>query len=160
MKQEISALMDGELFEDEADELFGKLKRHPEADRDWLTYHLITDALRQPDHVGADILPSFHERLNAEPTVFAPRSRIAQKTRNYALSAAASVMALALVIWLSTQVGKEPTTHLAIVEQPSSQSAQPASLMVNDYLLAHQEYSPSPEVQGAASYIHTVAAKQ
>ena len=28
---------------------------------------------------------------------------------------------------------------------------------VNDYLMAHQEFSPSTNVQGAASYIHTVS---
>ena len=30
MKQEISALMDGEMFEDQADAFLDKLKRHPE----------------------------------------------------------------------------------------------------------------------------------
>jgi hypothetical protein len=28
---------------------------------------------------------------------------------------------------------------------------------MNDYLIAHQEFSPSTEVQGAASYMRTVA---
>jgi sigma-E factor negative regulatory protein RseA len=160
MKQAISALMDGELFEDETDALFDKIKRHPDADQEWLTYHLIKDALRQPDHVHADILYSFHERLDAEPTVFAPHSRITQKTRNYALSAAASVLAIALVVWLSVKVDSEPTARLAIIELPSTNAIRPASLSANDYLMAHQEFSPNAEVQGVASYIHTVTARQ
>jgi hypothetical protein len=31
---------------------------------------------------------------------------------------------------------------------------------MNDYLLAHQEYSPSTDVRGASSYIRTVSVKQ
>ena len=108
MRQEISALMDGEMFEDQADVFFSRLKRHPEARQDWADYHLIGDALRQPDHVCKSFGRSFHERLQAEPTVIAPHSRTSQRVRNFALSAAASVMALALVAWMSLQVGNEP----------------------------------------------------
>lgn len=159
MKHEISALMDGELFEDEAETLLNELKKDPQAQQEWLAYHLIGDALRQPDHVGKDISKSFHERLQAEPTVFAPRRRATQKARYFALSAAASVMALALVAWLSMQAGTEPAPQIASAQQQSS--VRPASFSsangVNDYVMAHQEYSPSTDVQGAASYIHTVS---
>lgn len=157
MKQEISVLMDGEMFEDEADQFFDKLKRHPQASQDWAAYHLIGDALRQPDHIHRDISPSFHERLQAEPTILAPHSRSPQKVRHYALSAVASVMALALVAWLSMQVGNEPAPLIAAVQQ--NNAVRPASFQHNDYLMAHQEFSPSADVQGAASYIHTVSAK-
>jgi sigma-E factor negative regulatory protein RseA len=159
MKQDISAMMDGELFEDEADALFSKLKKNPQSDREWLTYHLIGDALRQPDHVSRDISASFHERLQAEPTVFAPRRRVKQKAHYFALSAAASVMALALVAWMSMQAGTEPAPQLAS-SQPQL-DVRPASYAkangVNDYVMAHQEFSPSTDVQGAASYIHYVS---
>jgi sigma-E factor negative regulatory protein RseA len=161
MKQDISALMDGELFEDEADALLGKLKKDPQAHREWQTYHLIGDALRQPDHVGKDISASFHERLQAEPVVFAPRRRATQKVRYFALSAAASVMALALVAWLSLQAGSEPAPQVASI-QPQN-SVRPASFSatnnVNDYVMAHQEFSPSTDVHGAVSYIHAVSDK-
>lgn len=157
MKQEISALMDGEMFEDEAELFFDRLKRHPQATQDWGIYHLIGDALRQPEHIHRDISSSFHERLQAEPTVLAPHSRSPQRVRHYALSAAASVMALALVAWLSMQVGSEPIPQVASVNQ--NNAVRPASFQANDYLMAHQEFSPSANVQGAASYIHTVAAK-
>ena len=159
MKQDISALMDGELFEDEADALLNKLKKNPRENDNWLTYHLIGDALRQPDHVCKDFSAAFHERLQAEPTVFAPRRRVKLKARYFALSAAASVMALALVAWMSMQAGIEPAPRLASV-QPQL-DVRPASFSspdgVNDYVMAHQEFSPSTEVQGAASYIHYVS---
>lgn len=157
MKQEISALMDGEMFEDQAEVFFDKLKRHPEAQYDWDSYHLIGDALRQPDHVCKSFGKSFHERLQAEPTVFAPQNRTPQRIRNFALSAVASVMALALVAWLSLQVGNEPAPQLAAVQQGNA--IRPAAAQADDYLMAHQEFSPSADVHGAASYIHAVAGR-
>lgn len=159
MKQEISALMDGELYEDQADIFFDKLKRHPGTQHDWTTYHLIGDALRQPDHLCRSFGQSFHERLQAEPTVFAPHTRTSQRVRNFALSAVASVMALALVAWLSLQVGKEPAPQVAAIPQENVAAVRPASAQNDDYLMAHQEFSPSAEVHGAASYIHAVAGK-
>lgn len=158
MKQEISALMDGELFEDEADAVLSKLKKVPSMQREWMAYHLIGDALRQPDHICKDISASFHERLQAEPTVFSPRRKMVQKARYFALSAAASVLALALVAWLSIQAGTEPAAQMASAQQPNA--VRPANYSssngVNDYVMAHQEFSPSTDVHGAASYIHGV----
>lgn len=157
MKQEISVLMDGEMFEDEAGAFLNKLKRHPEANRHWAEYHLIGDALRQPDHVNRDFMVAFRDRLQAEPTILAPRRRQQQRVKQYALSAAASVMALALVAWLSMQVGQEPAPQLASVQQQNM--VRPVAYHASDYLMAHQEFSPSADVQGAATYIHSVAAK-
>lgn len=157
MKQQISELMDGEMFEDQAEAFFDKLKRHPDAQQDWADYHLIGDALRQPDHVCKSFGKSFHERLQAEPTVFAPQRRTSQRVRNFALSAAASVMALALVVWLSVQVGKEPVPQIAAV-QPYN-AVIPASAQADDYLMAHQEFSPSTDVHVASAYIRAVAGR-
>lgn len=157
MKQEISVLMDGEMFEDEADVFLDRLKRHPEADCDWAAYHLIGDALRQPDHVTNDFMAAFHERLQSEPVILAPRRRQQQRIKQYALSAAASVMALALVAWLSMQVGQEPAPQMASMQQQNM--VRPVAFHASDYLMAHQEFSPSADVQGAATYIHSVAAK-
>ncbi|MDD5058590.1 MAG: sigma-E factor negative regulatory protein [Sideroxydans sp.] len=157
MKQEISELMDGEMFEDRADVFFDKLKRHPDARQDWADYHLIGDALRQPDHVCKSFGKSFHERLQAEPTVIAPHSRTSQRVRNFALSAVASVMALALVAWLSMQVGNEPAPQIAAVQQ--NNAVRQASAQADDYLLAHQEFSPGADIHPAAAYIQTVVGR-
>lgn len=161
MNSDISALMDGELFEDEVDEVLNKLKKNKPFQQDWQTYHLIGDALRQPDHVGKDISAAFRERLQAEPVVFAPRHKMTRRVRYFALSAAASVMALSLVAWLSLQVGVERKPQIAVIQQPNE--VRPASFSssngINEYLMAHQEYSPSTDVHGAASFIHTVSQK-
>lgn len=159
MKQEISALMDGEMFEDQADLFFDKLKRHPEAQQDWESYHLIGDVLRQPDRICRSFGKSFHERLQAEPTVFAPYKRTSQRVRNFALSAVASMMALALVAWLSLQVGKEPAPQVAAAQVQQDNAVRPASAQTDDYLMAHQEFSPNADVHVAAPYIHAVAGR-
>lgn len=158
MKQQISVLMDGELFDDEAEALLDKLKRNPDVCEEWQAYHLIGDVLRQPDHACCNISAAMRERLQAEPTVFAPRRQTRQKAKWFALSAAASVMALALVAWMSVQVGSEPPPQIAMqhstVLRPASFSGNNG---LNNYLMAHQEYAPSANMQGAASYIRTVA---
>jgi sigma-E factor negative regulatory protein RseA len=158
MKEHISALMDGELFDDEVEALFDKMKRDPEGHEQWLQFHLISDVLRQPDHVHADISGALRERLKAEPTVLAPRSRTGQKVRWFALSAAASVMALAIVAWLSVQVAPEQAPQIAM-EQPAN-NVRPASASMDDYLMAHQEFSPSASMEGMTPYIRTVASEQ
>lgn len=159
MKQDISALMDGELFDDEAEVLLDKLKRKPDVREEWQIYHLISDVLGQHGSVRADIGAAMRERLQAEPTVLAPRSNVGQRARWFALSAAASVMALTLVAWLSVQVGSETTPQMAVLQQPSSVRVAnfPGSNGLHDYLMAHQEFSPRANVQGAATYIRTVA---
>lgn len=155
MKQEISELMDGELHEDQADLLFDRLKRHPSARNDWSDYHLIGDILRQPESISGSVEKPFHERLQAEPVVIAPRSRKSQRILNFALSAAASVMALALVAWMSVQVGNETAPRVAAVEQ--NQGVLPMPTRSSEYLMAHQEFSPSSDMNGATALVHAVA---
>lgn len=158
MKHEISALMDGELFEDEADEVFDRLKRNSDAHHDWALYHLIGDVLRQPDHIHSDLSGKVRERMQDEPVVLAPRSRaVKQKVRTFALSAAASLVAVGVVAWMSLQVSPETSPQLAMQQS----ALRPASVQIkpkaNDYLMAHQEFSPSTDMNGGASYIRTVS---
>ena len=160
MKQEISALMDGELFDDDAEAVLDKLKRNPDKHDEWRTYHLISDVLRQSDHVHANINIAIRERLQAEPTVLAPRSRASHNVRWFALSAAASVMAFTLVAWLSVQIGSETVPQIAMQQSNAAYSVSLLANGLDDYLVAHQEFSPSLDVYGMTSYVHTVAHQQ
>ena len=158
MKQEISALMDGELFEDEAEGLLDRIKRDHDVRKDWEVYHLIGDVLRQPEHIHCDLSGKVRKRMQDEPTVLAPRGRtVKQKIRTVALSAAASVAAVGVVAWMSLQIGHETAPQMAM-QQPAPRSAsaqiRPKS---NDYLMAHQEFSPRIDMSGGVSYIRTVA---
>ena len=167
MKQNISTLMDGELCDDEAEILLGKIKRDTEARQDWLDYHLIGDVLRQPDYIPSAIKASFFERLHTEPTVLAPHDKRSSKASFIAMSAVASIMAMAFLAWMSVQINSEPVIQQAQQRSTLVRTASlpfggslPANDSINDYLLAHQEFSPGTDVQGAASYIRTVAARQ
>lgn len=160
-------LMDGELCGDDAEILLDKLKHNPEAQQEWLTYHLIGDSLRQPDFMPFEMSDTFSERLHAEPTVLAPRSKPGSKTGFFAMSAAASIMAMVFLAWLTVQIDAKPVLRQAVqspnaVSTASSQMIAniPVNDSMNDYLLAHQELSPGNDVRGAASYIRTVAARQ
>lgn len=160
MKQEISTLMDGELFEDDAESLFDRVKRNPEAHEDWAIYHLIGDVLRQPEHIHGDISASVRERMRDEPVVLVPRVRAArQRAGAIALSAAASLAAIGMVGWMSMQISPAPETPVQMAAQTNA--ARPASLHIQsrsgNYLMAHQQYSPSADMNGGASYIRTAS---
>ena len=129
MKQEISALMDGELFEDEAESLLGRIKRDSATHKDWEVYHLIGDVLRQPEHIHCDLSAKVRERMQEEPIVLAPRGHaVKQKVRAVALSAVASLVAVGVVAWMSLQVSPEAATQMAMQQnaiRPASVQIQP-----------------------------------
>ena len=156
MKQDISVLMDGELFEDEAEILFDQLKRDPNAPADWVMYHLIGDVLRQPESIHRDISAVVHERLMHEPTVLAPR-RLKQRARSYALSAAATLLAFGVVAWMSLQVSPETSPQLAMQNSNIRAVNMQIQDKSNDYLIAHHEISPDTIMNGGASYYRPVS---
>jgi len=169
MKNKLSALMDGELDAAEATEAIAQLKKTDGLRSEWATYHLIGDALRQSVTMS-HIAQRVNERLATEPTVLAPRSLFSlhlpmQKAKVFALSAAASVAAVAVVGWISFQTIDQSQQNLAASNKTSSNviaasTSVPAPARMNDYLLAHQEFSPSTAMQGVAPYVRTVADSQ
>jgi len=103
-------------------------------------------------------------KLAEEPTVMAP-SRVAtppQRPRLRLLSAAASLAAVALVGWVAfghqddpSQVAQVAPPTVAQVQPPAAQVPPPSS--ANDYLYAHQGYSPRNSLQGVAPYVRMVS---
>lgn len=158
MKQEISALMDGELFEDNVGKVLDQLKRDSTTRKNWAAYHLIGDVLRQPDHIHSDLSAKVRERMRDEPALLVSRGSMAnQKMRMFALSAVASLSAVGVVAWMSLQISPELAPQVAMQQaamHPANTQIQPGS---ENYLIAHQEFSPSTDVNGSASYIRTVS---
>ncbi len=157
MKENLSAWMDGELGDQRARQLPQQLRRDAELRGDWDCYHLIGDALRGVQ--GPDLCAEIRARLDAEPTVLAPQRRTtAEKLRWIALSAAASIAAVAFVGWIAVSGVQQDSVQIAA--RPAAevkQVAVPAGEVANDYLLAHQRYSPSNAMQGVAPYVRTVS---
>jgi sigma-E factor negative regulatory protein RseA len=159
MKDRLSALMDGELDDRSAAEAIEALGRDQEAVRTWRTYQLISDALRESRLLSADFTARFSEQLDKEPTVLSPRPHfpsLQRESRKWvALSAAASVAAVALVGWVAFAPPPGPVP----VAQVQTEAAKPPVMVplpssANDYLLAHQAFSPRGSL---APYIRTVS---
>ena len=161
MKHDISALMDGELCDEEADSLLDKIRKNPALHQEWESYHLIGDALRQSDFHCQKVSATFFERLQAEPTILSPRHRHNIKAGIFAASAVASGMVVVLLAWL--EMGIDTNTQYRLQRQQAVGVHTPAqywSVDINDYLMAHHEFSPSNDVRGASSYTRVAANKQ
>jgi sigma-E factor negative regulatory protein RseA len=162
MKDRLSALMDGELDDRSAAETIQALGSDREARDAWRTYQLISDAMRHSRLLSEGFTARVSQRLAAEPTVLAPRTpRFQPESRRwYALSAAASVAAVALVGWLA--FGPQPPLVPAPIAKVNPPAETPPAIVplpsaANDYLLAHQGFSPRVSLQGMAPYVLTVA---
>ena len=166
--EKISALIDGELEGREAQQQFARLKQHHELAHCWATFHLIGDAMRGEGSLSQGFGERLTLRLVGEPTVLAPRPVAGRRVVAYALSAAASLSAVALVGWMALfnnplapqpELAQVPnTTPPAATPTPSAQLASvPSEGRMNEYLIAHQEFSPSTEIQGLAPYIRGVS---
>jgi sigma-E factor negative regulatory protein RseA len=188
--RELSALMDGELDRDMAGREISRLKADMPSREAWDTYHLIGDVMRGTAITARKEAPSsglsfgerFHAQLALEPTVLAPVSipnrqparGLSRKFQSYALSAAASVAAVAAVGWVAVntlrpdapgQLAQAPLVATQIQQQPQLQSLQPQALVpvggpvenIHQYMLAHQGISPTTAIQGVAPYIRTVS---
>ena len=171
----ISALMDGELGDGDAEREIARLKDDPESRERWARFHLIGDTLRGERVLSADFSHKVAERLADEPTVLAPRRsiRIGKRATTYALSAAASVCAAVFVAWvaltptapLGIQAGLTPAPSLVAAPAALAPAAPPIASVssegrMNEYLLAHQGFSPSTAIQGLAPYIRSVSASR
>ena len=152
--------MDGEVDERAATQVIEALARDAEAVRTWRTYHLIGDAMRGGMLLSERFTERVAQRLAAEPTVLAPRRMRTESPRLFTLSAlAASVAAVAFVGWMAFA----PQPQLAPVPVAQVQKSADKPVLVplpsaaNDYLLAHQGFSPRVSLQGMAPYVLTVA---
>jgi len=165
----ISAFMDGEANSAESTHTMLSLKKSEECRETWQTFHLIGDVMRGESALREDFATRLHARMEDEPLFLAPRLRW-RKSARFALSAAASLAAVAVVVSLVlTDNPLQPQPQLAVA--PKSETSEPVQVLasprpapaanssgVNEYLMAHQEFSPSTALQGVAPYVRTVSA--
>jgi sigma-E factor negative regulatory protein RseA len=170
MKSRISALVDGELERHEAAAPLDALRADAAARDAWRDYHLIGDAMRDTRMLSAGFGARVAAKLAEEPTVMAP-ARLAvrpERPRWRLLSAAASIAAMALVGWVAfaPQDGAVPGSQVAQGARPAAAAKDvvPAAQVLppdsaNDYLYAHQGYSPRNSLQGMAPYVRMVSSE-
>lgn len=161
MREQISRLMDGDLEGAEAEAAFRALKL-PDGLEHWACYHVIGDVLRRNGHPTAGFTSRFAARLDAEPTMLAPRPAQASQPSRLPLAwaAAATLAAIAVVSSVAiSMLDPQPTALAKAREANAVRTAQPRSQPVSpDYLLAHQEYSPTTLIQGVGPYLRAVSA--
>jgi len=162
MEENLSALVDSELGADALGALVGLVGADHQLARRWADYHLIGDVLR-----GTGMCPFEVERfrlaLAAEATVFVPPARGGRWTASVplrrSLSFAAAAVAVVLVGWMAwPMVQRAPATgdKSAASHAFAESGGIPSAHGVEDYLLAHQRFSPSFAMQGAAPYVRFV----
>lgn len=165
--EQISALMDGEAGEQEAHQALLRLGDTAEVREAWDTYHLIGEVMRGELAQRINVRGRVAEALAQEPTVLAPaKLRKTRTPMTFALSAAASVSAVAVVGWMAfstgnvvnppAEIAKAPQAVVPVTAEPRIESA-PSDGQMNEYLLAHQGVSPSTSLHGVAPYIRTIS---
>ncbi|CAN0241704.1 unnamed protein product [Phaeothamnion confervicola] len=164
----ISAFMDGESGQTETRQTMQRLKQDDECCETWATFHLIGDMMRGDPVLRDDFMTRFQTLMKDEPTQLAPRLTL-RRSANFALSMAASVCAVSVVLMLVfTDNALSPLGQIAtapkVDETARARAEPPAPLVaavkegkVNEYLMAHQEFSPSTAFQGVAPYVRTVS---
>lgn len=161
VKEKISALMDGELERHEAAGAIEAVKDGGEARETWQGYHLIGDAMREARMLSPGFAGRVSAAIDREPTVLAPRRPAFVSPAAMRWSAlAAGIAAVALVGWVAfvPQGEQAPAAGVAASVVLPEPAAQEATLVAppeaaNDYLLAHQGYSPRNSLQGAVPYV-------
>jgi sigma-E factor negative regulatory protein RseA len=161
MKDKISALMDGELDDQTAARMLEVLASDREARDAWSTYHLISDALGKSRMLSEGFSERVAAALAAEPTVLAPRRLGGAREPRRWVALAAGVAAVSLVGWLGF-APQQPAVQVAKAPAPVvPKEAKPAVVALpsgtNDYLLAHQAFSPRMSLVGMAPYVRTVS---
>jgi sigma-E factor negative regulatory protein RseA len=161
MKDRISALMDGELDDRSAAAAIDALSKDREAFETWRTYHLISDALVRSRMLSAGFTERVATELAKEPTVLAPARARPQAPRRW-VAIAAGAAAVMLVGWLGfapqqSAVAPVAQAPLTLSSQETKPAVVPLPSGANDYLLAHQGFSPRVSLQGMMPYVRTVS---
>ncbi|WP_229008839.1 sigma-E factor negative regulatory protein [Methylophilus sp. Leaf408] len=146
MKQQLSALIDGEADIERCEHIFLAAKSTGEVAQAWQEYHVIRDVMREECWVQPDMTSRIMAELSDEPVVLAPRAAaesvvpIKSRPSKYVWSIAASVAAAFFV-------------GMFVLNQPATvDSVQIADSETDQYVMAHHNYSPN----SATYYIHNV----
>lgn len=172
-REQISAFADGELSDGHLDVTLAAL-RQDEGREAWNLYHQVGDALRS-DELNTQLSAGFNARmfalLDAEPVIMVPakkRVAVAKETsfRRFAMPGmAAAAVAVAAFLTVPQMMTPNTTPTLASSAAPVlATAAAPETITVasqngsevlrdpriDEYLLAHQRFSPS--VYSTAQY--------
>ncbi|MGQ0442899.1 MAG: sigma-E factor negative regulatory protein [Methylophilaceae bacterium] len=154
MKDQLSAMMDGEIEIESSEHIITSIKSGGELKEAWQHYHLIGDVMRGDVHMCHDFSMRVMQALDAEPTILAIN-------KNGVALAAAEKTAAKMSLFRTTKVWSVAASVAAVMfvglmvlqqQLGDSEEASPVEIAQNiplEYLQAHQAAAPS----GAAYYI-------
>jgi sigma-E factor negative regulatory protein RseA len=163
-REQISAFADNELSDGHVDIALAALRQQEGRDT-WNMYHQIGDALRSDDlntQLSADFNARMFALLDAEPTIMVPaekRVAVAKKDaafRRFAMPAgmAAAVAVAAFLTVPQMMTSNAPVVTAAAAPETITVASKDGEVLrdprIDDYLLAHQRFSPS--VYSSAQY--------
>ncbi len=167
MKERVSALLDDALDEEASSRLFESIKRDAGLRRDWESYCLIGDVLREDTPLSTDFTSKVMASLSDEVTVLAPVRRENSGWAHRLMPIAASVMGVAAVGWVAMTLNgpdgevqrlagskASVVASAAPVERVSRASVESSD---REYLFAHQAMAPAAGMPGVAHYVRTVS---
>lgn len=172
MKDKLSAWIDGDLDDVAANRMVDHIGRDESLRKHCDVYWLIGDTLRG-DAQGADLTDRIMARLDAEPTVLAPRAAAARATERQSLwqslmPIAASVMGVAAVglvaatMYSSSPNDPVPGNVIAVQRAVLPAQVVPVSAEVNDphreYVFVHQAMTGGGPLPAGVQYVRTVSA--
>lgn len=135
IEDSLSALLDGELSDRNAQLLIRQLSDDPERRARFAEYCAIGDLMRGHRDDFPDLTDKVMAALDAEPTVLAPRRKQIESPRSMLWLAAAACAALTWTLW-SVAPRQEGVTPMA-----SADLSAHAPSDVAPYLAAHQDYA-------------------
>ena len=161
MSERISRLMDGDVDDSELTGCCAEMKSD-DAIATWVCYHVIGDHLRGTGTHSRRLSARVAAALASEPTVLAPKPRMAASAQpaTFAWAIAATLAAVTVVGWTAFSMVDAPPTAVAKAREAASVRAaqvKPPADVPADYLVAHQEYSPGAVIQGGGAMMRAVA---
>ena len=182
--EQLSILVDDELADHDA--VLERVATDPELKARWSRYYLMRDVItgHMPEQPVGDIASRVSQALEKEPAIFAPvhKRKRAKKQLPFimkqvgGLAIAATVSAVAVLTVQQTQDETSTTpTEIAAVQpqtQPQLQSSPPAQVRyvtdtsgldtavqskLSGYLVNHNEYSVTGNMQGVLPYMRIVS---
>ncbi len=169
----LSALADGELQGDELQRGLDALRKDPELQASWRSYHLLRDSVSS--NLNEEVAPQLHLRISAalddEPTILAPQARRRPWLKQAAgFAIAASVASVAVLGVQQMNMSDSGPVAQPLAQQQEYIRMTPTLVAeggskekgvedIDRYLVNHNEYSANSGIQGVLPYVRIVGHK-
>lgn len=161
MKSNLSAFLDDELDGSQQATVLSAICRDEGLRRAWDSYHLIGDALRHAPALDRRLASRVMQSLDHEPALAAPRTRRGEHRLRAAMALAATAAGVAVVAWIALGMQTSMQSRQVVAQaqsKPAPVVPAAANNRLQEYMVAHQTYSPANRILGGTAYVRTVSA--